>query len=118
MEYAELGSLRSQLDMRESGSAVSCLDDTGVAIIVCGIVHGMDYLHHQGIVRRDLRPENIFLYSFGHVKLEVSETLVALALKRRKVLGLVRQRIWRRRCLKDVQKTNNTQQSWMFIRLG
>jgi serine/threonine protein kinase len=35
------------------------LDETGVSIIVCGIVLGMRFIHSQGAMHRDLKPENI-----------------------------------------------------------
>jgi serine/threonine protein kinase len=63
MEYASGGNLRHFLDRQDE------VDDTGLAIIVCGIVEGMKYLHMQGIVHRDLRPENIFLNRSGFPKI-------------------------------------------------
>jgi hypothetical protein len=40
--------------------------DTQKAVIVCGIVLGMRYVHSQGIIHRDLKPGNIFLDEDWH----------------------------------------------------
>jgi serine/threonine protein kinase len=48
MEFAVNGSLRNALDKRESGSAPLFLADTGIAMIVSGIVLGMTLIHFQG----------------------------------------------------------------------
>jgi hypothetical protein len=63
MEYAPNGSLRDLFCRQQE------IDDTKVAIIICGIVQGMKYLNEQGIIHRDLRPENIFLDCFGSPKI-------------------------------------------------
>jgi serine/threonine kinase 32 len=45
------------------------LDDTGKAIVICGIVVGIKFIHSRGIVHRDLKPENIMLDEQGHLKI-------------------------------------------------
>jgi serine/threonine protein kinase len=53
-KYAVNGSLREALTKRS-------LDDTGLAIVACGIVVGMKFIHSRGMMHRDLKPENILL---------------------------------------------------------
>jgi serine/threonine protein kinase len=69
VEYAELGSLRDVLNGRRSGNVLDCLTNTGISIIVCGLVEVMIFLHSHGIVHRNLSPEHIFLDSSGRPKL-------------------------------------------------
>jgi serine/threonine protein kinase len=69
MEFAANGSLRNVLDKRESGSAPAFLDDTGIAMIVSGIVLGMNFVHCHGGIHCDLKPENILLDAAGRVKI-------------------------------------------------
>jgi hypothetical protein len=63
MEYARGGNLRDFQFRKDN------VDETVIAIIVCGIVQGMKYLHQQNIIHRDLRPENIFLDCSGFPKI-------------------------------------------------
>jgi serine/threonine protein kinase len=44
-------------------------DDTGIAIIICGIVLGMKFIHSRGIIHRDLKPENILIDEENHAKI-------------------------------------------------
>jgi serine/threonine protein kinase len=53
-KYAVKGSLREALEKRS-------LDDTGLAIVACGIVIGMKFIHSRGVMHRDLKPENVLL---------------------------------------------------------
>jgi serine/threonine protein kinase len=43
--------------------------DTGIAIIVCGVVAGVQFMHSQGFVYRDLKPENILIDSEGQSRI-------------------------------------------------
>jgi serine/threonine protein kinase len=61
MEFAAGGSLREALPR---------LDDTGKAIVICGVVVGMKFIHSRGVVHRDLKPENIMLDEQGHPKID------------------------------------------------
>jgi serine/threonine protein kinase len=45
------------------------LDDTEKAIVICGIVVGMQFIYSRGFVHRDLKPENITLDERGLVKI-------------------------------------------------
>jgi serine/threonine protein kinase len=42
------------------------LSPTGIAIIICGIVLGMRFIHSRSFVHRDLKPSNILLNENGH----------------------------------------------------
>jgi serine/threonine protein kinase len=53
-QYAVNGSLRAALKKRT-------LDDTGLAIVACGVVVGMKFIHLHGVLHRDLKPENVLL---------------------------------------------------------
>jgi hypothetical protein len=44
-------------------------DETGIAIIICGIVLGMKFIHSRGIIHRDLKPENILIDEENHAKI-------------------------------------------------
>jgi serine/threonine protein kinase len=59
-EFVSGGSLRE---------AFGRLDDTGKAIVICGIVMGMRFIHGRCVVHRDLKPENIMLDERGFVKI-------------------------------------------------
>jgi serine/threonine-protein kinase len=41
------------------------MDDTGIAMIISGVVHGMTFLHSSGAIHRDLKPANIMLDKGG-----------------------------------------------------
>jgi serine/threonine protein kinase len=56
--FAEKGSLGAALAQQPRPSF---LHDTGVAIIVCGLVTGIAFLHSKDVIHRDLKPENILL---------------------------------------------------------
>jgi TPR repeat protein len=66
MKYMKHGSLRDVLDSVKSGSPPDFWDETGIAIIVCGIVYGLELVHSQGIIHRDIKPENLMLDGRGH----------------------------------------------------
>jgi serine/threonine protein kinase len=52
--FAANGSLKVALEQRR-------LDDTGKAIVVCGIVLGMWFIHSHGAAHLDLNPSNVLL---------------------------------------------------------
>jgi serine/threonine protein kinase len=62
-KYAVNGSLRDALKTLPPPRFV---DDTGMAIIVCGIVLGMKFIHSRGLIHGDLKPENILVNELGH----------------------------------------------------
>jgi serine/threonine protein kinase len=68
-EYAPKGDFGELLEGRRRGEARQFSDDTSIAIILCGIVSGMQYLHCHGFMHRDLKPANVLLDSFGHAKI-------------------------------------------------
>jgi hypothetical protein len=67
--YASNGSLREALDERRRGNRVSLLDDTGIALIITGIVIGMKFIHSRGIIHRDLKPANILIEDNGFIRI-------------------------------------------------
>jgi serine/threonine protein kinase len=68
-KFAVNGSLRDALCKRQSGIESQLLDETGIAIIVCGIVAEMRFLHANNVMHRDLKLENILLDQHGSPKI-------------------------------------------------
>jgi serine/threonine protein kinase len=68
-EFAVNSSLRSALDKLRSGSPPDFMNDTGIAIIVGGLAHGMKFIHSSGVIHRDLKPENVLLDKCGWVRI-------------------------------------------------
>jgi serine/threonine protein kinase len=64
-EYAENGSLRTIFERVQRGSKFNFWNATGRAIIICGLVLGMRFVHSRGIMHRDLKPSNILLNEAG-----------------------------------------------------
>jgi serine/threonine protein kinase len=64
-EFVQHGSLKNALVRQRSGSVPSFLDDTGIAIVISGIVLGMQFIHSQCFVHRDLKPSNILIDERG-----------------------------------------------------
>lgn len=65
MEYVPGGSLRAFLHRNESGS----LPMKTVLSMALDVAMGMEYLHSQGVVHRDLKSENLVLTEDLHLKL-------------------------------------------------
>lgn len=63
MELLDGGSLASLL--QRSGP----LSDAAARVVCHELVHGLEYLHAQGIIHRDLKAANVLLNSRGNVKL-------------------------------------------------
>jgi serine/threonine protein kinase len=59
--YMTNRSLQEALQKRESRQVPPFLNETGIAIIVSGLVLGTRFLHSRGAVHRDLKSENLFL---------------------------------------------------------
>jgi serine/threonine protein kinase len=59
-KFAVNGSLRSALEKRPS-----FVNDTGIAMIIVGLAHGLEFLHKNKVIHRDLKPENILLDDKG-----------------------------------------------------
>jgi serine/threonine protein kinase len=65
MKYMANGSLADVLERVKGGKAPSFWTPTGIAIIVTGIVCGLEFIHSKGFVHRDLKPSNLLIDSDG-----------------------------------------------------
>ncbi|CAN8270243.1 unnamed protein product [Cochlearia groenlandica] len=63
MEYLNGGDLYSLL--RNLG----CLEEDIVRVYIAEVVLALEYLHSEGVVHRDLKPDNLLIAHDGHVKL-------------------------------------------------
>jgi protein kinase A len=69
MEYMPNGSLDHVLERVRQGNPPDFWNDTGIAIIVCGIVVGMEFIHSRSMVYRDLKPANILIDGAGRIRI-------------------------------------------------
>jgi serine/threonine protein kinase len=67
--FAANGSLAQVFEQRQLGKALEFMDDTGIAVIVCGIVLGMQFIHSQNLIHRNLKPSNILLDESGFARI-------------------------------------------------
>lgn len=66
MEYCE-GSLRQYLWSRCAVDVPACYH------IMSQIVEGLEFLHRSGIVHRDMKPDNILLYTRNPIRIKISD---------------------------------------------
>jgi serine/threonine protein kinase len=69
MKYMTDGSLRNVLDNVKSGDRPEFWNSTGLTIIVCGIVMGLEHIHAQEHVHRDVKPANLLLDKPRHCRI-------------------------------------------------
>jgi serine/threonine protein kinase len=64
-EFAVHGSLAKVIKGQNDKDVVNFWNPTGKAILICGIILGMRYIHSKGIIHRDLKPSNILINDCG-----------------------------------------------------
>ena len=64
MEYMPRGDIYYYLERKEC-----VFTEEIIKMVVSEIIMGLEILHNEGIVYRELKPENILVTSDGHVKL-------------------------------------------------
>jgi serine/threonine protein kinase len=67
MEYAVNRSLKDAVQSVILGILPSSWSRTGIAIVICGLVLGMRFVHSRNIIHRDLKPSNALLATKGRV---------------------------------------------------
>jgi serine/threonine protein kinase len=67
MEWPSNGSLSRVMKLIHGPQCPRFWNPTGIAIIICGIVLGMRFMHSLGFIHQDLKPSNILLSEKGRV---------------------------------------------------
>jgi hypothetical protein len=65
MKHMENGSLRDVLMDVKAGKVPTFWTGTGIAIIVCGVACGLEFIHSAGFVHRDVKPANLLIDERG-----------------------------------------------------
>ncbi|KAL0696991.1 hypothetical protein Bca4012_064171 [Brassica carinata] len=63
MEYVNGGDFFSLL------KGIGCLEEPVARVYIAEVVLALEYLHSEGVVHRDLKPDNLLMAHDGHVKL-------------------------------------------------
>ena len=65
LEYCPCGNLGRVLKKQKGGR----LSEDQARIYICEIILAIEFLHANGIIYRDMKPENVLVNSDGHLKL-------------------------------------------------
>ncbi|CAN6891302.1 unnamed protein product [Brassica oleracea] len=63
MEYLGGGDFYSLL------KNIGCMDESNARVYIAEVILALEYLHSEGVVHRDLKPDNLLIAHDGHVKL-------------------------------------------------
>jgi serine/threonine protein kinase len=65
-KYVTNGSLRDVIDGMRSGTPPAFMDNTRIAIIVCRVILGRQFIHSRDSVHRDLKRANVVIDARGY----------------------------------------------------
>jgi serine/threonine-protein kinase 11 len=68
--YSESGSLEDVLNRVRKNDPPSFWNNTTITKIIFSLITGLEYLHRQGIVHRELKPSDIIVYPDGMAKVD------------------------------------------------